>query len=81
MSKKDAELVGEVFYNRFPEFTTEMEGVTTRLENLVKLFQDFIEKTGLPFSEFALLIDPINPNTGNKVHIWWHRVFGEDYTT
>ncbi|WMS85604.1 hypothetical protein [Pleionea litopenaei] len=71
VSAKGAELVREVFYNRFPEFSVEADELIARLGGLIELFQGFIEKSGLFSTEFAALIDPVNPDRSADISQWW----------
>ncbi|MEC8811199.1 MAG: hypothetical protein VXY23_07810 [Pseudomonadota bacterium] len=70
-SMKGAELVREIFYNRFPEFPVEADELIDRLGRLTGLFRGFIEKSGLFSTEFIALIDPVNPDRSVEVLKWW----------
>lgn len=71
VSAKGAELVREVFYNRFPEFPVEADELIDRFGRRIGLFRDFIEKSGLSSTEFMALIDPAEPDQAADIERWW----------
>lgn len=71
MSKKDAELLREVFYNRFPEFSVGIDELIVKFDRLIELFHSFIGKTGLSFTDFNTVLSPVDPDSTTNIHKWW----------
>jgi hypothetical protein len=68
---KSSELMREVVFSRFPEFSCERDELNLRCDYLVSLFGDFIGKAGMAFIDFAKVIKPVDPDSQNEVILWW----------
>tara|TARA_A100001391_G_scaffold159227_1_gene117764 strand:- start:14915 stop:15967 length:1053 start_codon:yes stop_codon:yes gene_type:complete len=64
-------LVGEIFYNHFPEFTIDSGEQKMSLDRLVELFSDYTGKAGLSSTEFMEFVSPIDPDRRSEVTKWW----------
>lgn len=71
MSKKDAELLSEVFYNHFLEMPIETGELNLRFSHLVGLFGQYIVRAGMSSAEFAKSVESIDPESSKQVINWW----------
>lgn len=69
--KSNVNLVKEVFYNRFPEFSVEIDEPVVRFDRVIEPFLSFIGKTGLFFTEFNTVLNPVDSNSTTNIHKWW----------
>lgn len=68
---KKSELIKEVFYNHFSEFSIEAEDLSLGFTRLVGMSHFFVERAGLSPTEFFELIDPVDPDRSSGVLQWW----------
>ena len=68
---ENTNLLNEVFYNDFPEFSTDACDIKQVFDRLSLLFQQFVNKAGLSRAEFMTVIDPVNPEQPSEIIKWW----------